>query len=258
MGIKDWFGGDRKKAAYEEQLKEAVSDGKLSPEDLAKLRALRDELKVDEVSADKTQKRRAFYAEAVQGARMQGDMTRTGVHELAKIQKFLALRDDQIVEEKRDVHRLRTITDIRKGHLPLVQPNNIALRNLPLEPGEVPHYTMSVEVFTQPSTRQADGVAIQWGVPYECGSAAPHALPEGGARKVGESVLVLTSNRLILRSGTKVGGIRLARDAQIFLYNDGIRLAHTVGNTLLKFRSGSDDTSDLVGELLSAVMRPQT
>jgi hypothetical protein len=30
MGIKDWFGGDKKKQEYREKVKEAVSDGKLS------------------------------------------------------------------------------------------------------------------------------------------------------------------------------------------------------------------------------------
>ena len=29
MGIKDWFGGDKKKAAFREKIKEAVADGKL-------------------------------------------------------------------------------------------------------------------------------------------------------------------------------------------------------------------------------------
>ena len=37
-----------------------------------------------------------------------------------------------------------------------------------------------------------------------------------------------------------------------------LRLPRTAGNTLLKFRSGSEDTADLVGELLCALMRPQT
>ena len=27
MGIKDWFGGDKKKAAYRDKVKEAVGDG---------------------------------------------------------------------------------------------------------------------------------------------------------------------------------------------------------------------------------------
>ena len=37
MGIKDWFGGDKKKAAYREKVKEAVADGKLSSTDLHEL-----------------------------------------------------------------------------------------------------------------------------------------------------------------------------------------------------------------------------
>ena len=33
------------------------------------------------------------------------------------------------------------------------------------------------------------------------------------------------------------------------------RSARTVGNTLLKFRSKSEDTAEIVGELLGALMR---
>ena len=52
-----------------------------------------------------------------------GGITATGMHELAKIQKFLALRDDQVEKTKFQVTRLRVMTEIRKGHLPVVAPN---------------------------------------------------------------------------------------------------------------------------------------
>jgi len=43
--------------------------------------------------------------------------------------------------------------------------------------------------------------------------------------------------------------------ANFFLYRDGIRLERNVGNTLLKYKSKSDETAEIVGELLSALMR---
>ena len=34
MGIKDWFGGDKKKEAFREVVKDAVADGRLDAKDL--------------------------------------------------------------------------------------------------------------------------------------------------------------------------------------------------------------------------------
>jgi hypothetical protein len=256
MGIKDWFGGDKKKAAYREKVKEAVSDGKLSSDDMQELKALREELDVTDAADDKTQLRREIYNEAADAARSKGQITATGVHDLAKIQKFLALRDDQIEKTKWDMNRLRQLTEIKRGNLPLVPANNVALRGVVLESEEIAHYSMTVDVLDQPSTRQSDGVRMEWNRPYEDGSALGHSLPAEGGKPIGESSLILTNKRLVLKTGTRVAAVKFGKDAQIYLYSDGIRLPRTVGNTLLKFRSGSDDTAEIVGSLLSALMRP--
>jgi hypothetical protein len=254
MGIKDWFGGDKKKAAYREKLKEAVADGKLDTAEMKRLETLRKELDVSVAADDKTVLRREIYNEAVGAARSKGQLTATGVHELAKIQKFLALRDDQVEGTRWDLSRLRTLTEIRRGHLPMVPDSNVALRGA-LEPGETAHYTMTVDVLDQPSTRQADGVRLAWGQPYAEGSALGHVLPEDGARPMGEGSLILTDRRLVLKTGTRVAAVKYGAEAQIYLYGDGLRLQRTVGNTLLRFRSRSDETAEIVGELLAALMR---
>jgi len=255
MGIKDWFAGDRKKAAYREKVREAVSDGRLDTEDMRKLDELRRELDVTPAADDRTIMRRELYNQAVGAVRDRGALSATGVHDLARIQKFLALRDDQIEKTKWDLQRLRTLTDIRKGNLPVVSPNNVSLRGVQLEPEEVAHYSLQVDVLDQPSTRQADGLLMMWGQPYEPGAAASHVLPEAGARAVGDAAMILTTRRLILRTNGKTAAVRFSREAQIYLYSDGVRLARTVGNTLLRFRSKSEDTAEIVGELLGALMR---
>ena len=255
MGIKDWFGGDKKKAAYREKVKEAVADGKLSATDMQKLKELREELDVTDAADDRTQLRRDIYNEAVGAARSKGQLTATGAQDLAKIQKFLALRDDQIEKTKWDVNRLRQLTEIKQGNLPLVPDNNVVLRGVVLEAGEVAHYSLTVDVMDQPSTRQADGVRIVWNVPYEEGSASAHSLPELGAKPIGESSLILTNQRLVLKTGSRIAAVKFSNEAQIWLYADGIRLPRTVGNTLLRFRSRSDDTAEVVGSLLTALMR---
>jgi hypothetical protein len=257
MGIKDWFGGDKKKAAFRDKIKEAVSDGKLDSQDLKTLEEFRKEMDLAGAGDDRTVLRREVYNEAVAAVKRDGEVTATDAHELAKIQKFLALRDDQVERTRWDLARLRTLTEIRHGNLPTVPPGNAALRGVQLEPGETAHYTLSVGLFDQPSTRQADGLRIEFGQPYEAESAKVHVLPEDGAKPQGDASLIITDKRLVLKTeGGKIAAIRYAPQQQIFLYSDGIRLERTVGNTLLRFKSGSEETCEIVGELLAAMMRP--
>ena len=151
--------------------------------------------------------------------------------------------------------RLRTLTEIRKGNLPVVSGHNVALREVQLEDGEVAHYTMSVDILDQPSTRQADGVALVAGQDYGEGEAAGHALPEAGAKEMGEATLIITDRRLGLKTRGRVAAVKLGADARIFLYGDGLRLGRTVGNTLLRFRTRADETAEIVGALLTALMK---
>jgi hypothetical protein len=254
MGIKDWFGGDKKKAAYREKFKEAVADGKLDTQDLKNLEEARKELEVTEARDDKTVIRRALYNEAVGAVKKDGEVTATDAHELAKIQKFLALRDDQVEKTRWDLARLRTLTEIRRGNLPVVPP--ASLRGVPLEPDENAHYTMTVELFDLPSTRQNDGLRVEWNRPYESDSAKMHVLPEDGAKPQGEATLIVTNKRLVLRTESgKTASVRYGPQAMIHLYGDGIRLEKTVGNTTLRFKSRSEETCEIVGELLGAVMK---
>ncbi|MEO7742932.1 MAG: hypothetical protein ABIR98_08355 [Usitatibacter sp.] len=257
MGIKDWFGGEKakKKEQLREKVKEAVQDGKLSNSDLMELKELQKALDVTPAADDNTELRREIYNEAVGAARNKGAISATGVHELSKIQKFLALRDDQIEKTKFQVTRLRTLTEVKAGNLPKVPGNSMALRDVTFEAGEIPHYVMQVDVLDQPMTRGQDGLALVAGVAYPEGEAAGHGLPDEGAKDMGESTLIVSNRRLILKTRGRLAAIKLGPEAKIYLYSDGLRLERTVGNTLLRFRSRSDETAEIVGALLSALMR---
>ena len=255
MGIKDWFGGDKKKEQFREVVKDAVSDGRLDSKDLKQIEEARQELGVTDARDDKTVFRRAIYNEAVAAVKKDGEVSQTDAHELDKIQKFLALRNDQVEKTRWDVARLRTLTEIKAGNLPMVPSNNASLRGVQMEPEEVAHYSMSVELGDLPVTRGADGVPMQWNAGYEGYAASAATLPEG-ARAQGDASLIITNKRLIIRTESgKTAAIRYGPQARIFLYADGIRLEKTVGNTVLRFKSKSDEIAEIVGALLSAVMK---
>jgi len=253
MGIKDWFGGDKKKAAYREKVKAAVSDGKLSSTDMHELSKLREELDVTDAADDRTSIRREMYDEAFDAKRSQGQLNQTGLHDLAKIQKFLALRDDQIADKKVEVNRLRMLTEIRKGNLPMVPPTHSVLRGVKLEDGELAHYSVQVQMLST-SRVGDDGLPIDLNFRYEEGASRAHFLPEEGAKPVGDGVVVITNQRLVIKTESgRQASVKFGGEGQAYLYNEGLRVKGTMNQTLLKFKSGADETAEIVGELLAAV-----
>ena len=255
-GIKGWLEGDKKKEAFREKVKEAVADGKLDAKDLKEIEAARQELGVTEARDDRTVIRKAIYNEAVAAAKKEGEISQTDAHELDKIQKFLALRNDQVEKTRWDLARLRTLTEIRNGNLPTVPDNNASLRGVPMEPGEIAHYSLTVELGDMPTTRGNDGLAMKFGEPYESYSVAAHALPGDNVRPQGEASLIITNQRLVIRTGTgKIAAIKFGPAAKIFLYSDGLRIEKTVGSTALRFKSKSEETAEILAELLTAVNR---
>ena len=255
MSIKDWFGGgDKKKAELREKIKDAVSDGRLSSRDMQEIENLRKELDVEGPGDDKTKLRREIYNEAVGAVRDKGKLGSTEAAELAKIQKFLELRDDQVEKTQRNLERFRTLSEIRQGKLPVVAPNNVTLRGIQFEAGEVPHYCVAAEILDQGVTRGADGVPVVWGGKHEFGSTGGHGLPLDGAKSFGEGSLIVTNRRIIFK-GQKSSAVKYAKEAQVYAYADGLRLERTIGNTVIKYRSPSEDGAEIIAELVSRFMR---
>jgi hypothetical protein len=253
MGIKDLFGGG-KKEKFREEAKE-VAKGKLVPGKAEEIAAIARQHGIEDVAEDKTKMRRSIYNKAVGGAKARGKLSDTEADELAKIQKFLALRDDQVEKTKWDLTRLRTLTEIRQGRLPAVPAANVALRGAQFNPGEIAHYCVPVDVLDRPSTGGLPGVPVKWAAPYAINSARAHAVPAQGAKELGEGHLILTSKRLYLRNSGKSAAVEYSPQANLFLYGNGLRIERTVGHTILRFKSQSDGTAEIVGELLSALMR---
>ncbi len=254
MGIKDMFGGGKKKAEFREKAKEVVGTGKLTSGKAEELRKLHQDQGMNP-GDDKTMLRKEIYNKAVSTAKARGKLSDAEASELAKIQKFLELRDDQVERTKWDLNRLRTLTEIRQGNLPTVSAQSPAMRGAQLSAGEVAHYAVQVSVLDRPNTGGRNGVQVKWGVPYVINSAKGDCLPAEGAKDVGEGYLLVTGKRLYLKGETRSAAVEYSPQASLYLYSDGVRIERTVGHTLLKFKSGSGETAEIIGELLAALMK---
>jgi hypothetical protein len=218
---------------------------------MQKLQELRQELDVTDAADDRTSIRREIYDEAFDAKRAKGELNQTGVLDLAKIQKFLALRDDQISDKKVELNRLRMLTEIRKGNMPLVPESHAAMRGIKLEPEEVAHYTVQVQMFST-SRVGDDGMAVDVNFQYEEGASRAHFLPEEGAKPIGDGTVIITNQRLVIKTDSgRVASVKFGGEGQAFLYNEGLRVKGTMNQTLLKFKSGADETAEIVGEVLA-------
>jgi hypothetical protein len=253
MGLKDWFGGDKKKSEFRDKVKEAVSDGKLTPQKIAELEAVRQELDVEDAGDDRTKFRREAYNEAVSAVKAGGKMTSDEARELARIQKFLALSDDQIEKTRWDLVRLKTFTEIREGRLPQVSSTHNALRGLKMLEGEVAHYCVPAEIYSLTDPGSALGSRQSPGMPYVLGVGTGHELPIKAAVLQDSGVFLMTSQRLMLRAEGHNHSLQIKEAEQFYFYRDGIRVRTRKGNTL--FRYQSEGIVDVVGALLDHFVR---
>lgn len=248
MGLKDWFGGDKRKAEFREKVKDAVSDGRLTSQKIAELESARQALDVEEASDDRTRFRREAFNEAVSAVKAGGKMTADEARELARIQKFLALSDDQIEKTRWDLVRLKTFTDIREGRLPQVSATHNALRGLKLQENEVAHYCVPAEILSLAEPVPIVGARMQPGVAYALGAGSQYELPVKTAVLQDSGVFLMTNQRMMLRAEGHNHGVSIRDVDQFYFYRDGIRLRTRKGNTLFHFQS--DGIVDVVGALL--------
>ena len=243
MGLKDLLFGkkeDANKVAYREEVKKAVSDGKLTADKVARLEKLKNELDVTAASQDFTMVRREQYQTAAEAMMAQGKLTEAEEKELQRIQAFLGLKDQQIAQTKVELGRMRILTDMRGGKFPEISAANTVLRGLKLVEGEVAQLAGRDQL---PDHDQP-------------GSAAPYTLPLKGATPMEEGHLILTSLRMVMKGANKITAFTYDKPEEINLYKDGVRLRMGKGRAVL-FKFRSLESADFIGLLVAKGLNPQ-
>lgn len=246
MGLGDWFSG--KKGKFRDLVKDAVSGGRLTKERMVELEKARVELEAEPLNQDRTVQRKEIYNTAVEAVKSTGRLTQRQEHELAKIQEYLALRDDQIDKTRINLRRLKTVDEIQQGNFPEVSPNNAALRGLKMNPGEMAHFCVSAELFERGDKGAEEGVRVNRDAPYDPGSGRGRMLPSKDAKDLGDGFVVLTSQRFIFKGG-RVLAHGLEKPEDFYVYENGVRLA--AGKLHLLFKFPAEGQSEIFGSLLT-------
>lgn len=251
MGIADWFSGRKNK--FKEKMKETLAEGDLSKEKLLELERLRLELDAEPMAVERTIDRREMFNVAVENVKAGGKLSKEQDRELARLQKYLALRDHQIDKTRTDLKRLKTVDQIEQGQLPVVSPDNIALRGMKLEANEVAHYCVLADLYERPEAPSGIGVRVNHDAPYIPGSSRGLQLPVNGADKTDGGYVIVTNQRFIFK-GARTFGHKLAQNQHFFLYEDGLRLPFGRGHLLFLLRA--EGQSEVMGTLLTRLKKP--
>jgi len=259
MGLMDMFKKkDSAKDTYRDEVKKAVSDGKLTPDKMARLEQLKKELDVTSASQDFTMVRREQYQAAADAVKATGKLTEVEEKELQRIQAFLGLKDAQIAQDKAELGRLRILTEMRTGKFPAISAENTVMRGIKLGDGEIAHWAeIAIMLEGQdPGGPVGMGLRLVTNAAYQVGTANAYTLPMKGATPVAEGHLVMTSGRMLFKGPDKITGFSYERPEEINLYKDGLRLRMGGGRAVL-FKFRSVENADFIGLIISRAQNPR-
>ncbi|UPA22010.1 hypothetical protein K8942_02995 [Candidatus Peribacteria bacterium] len=111
---------------FRQAVLEAVKDGKLTKEEIDTLEKTREELglPLEVLDAIRVQ----AYVTAFETATTDTDVTDDEWDELEQIQDYLGLKDADIAKTKKQLYRMRVLSEMRKGNMPIIDIPRMLLR----------------------------------------------------------------------------------------------------------------------------------
>lgn len=239
-----------KKEFFETLLKEAAS-GKLTDSEMNDLESRYHELELTQ--NDLKSIRVQAYGAALRAAESDGVVTADEESELAKLQRFLMIPDAEIAPSKRELAKLRFLSELKEG----TPPPAISVQNVILQRGETAYWSEPGQVLEERVVNShyeggSQGVSfrIMKGVTYRVGSYRGHIVADKAVLPVSSGVLIVTSKRVIFGGDTKSFTLGLGKLLELNLYADGIRLTDDGGKPrLIRFMHAGN--ADVVGATLS-------
>jgi hypothetical protein len=240
-------------ANFKSALIEAVSDGRLTDQELALLADLRQEY---HLSLEELHKIRVkAYEVAFRAAASDKVITRAEEAELTKVRQFLQLADSDIARTQREFTRYRLIAEIQAGNLP-----EVSVPTVILQKAEIPHWVEPASLIEERvvGRRYVGGssgmsVRIARGVTYRVGSCRGSLIVDKADVAVSRGDLVLTSKRVIFRGDKRSFAYRLDKLLDIHLFQEGVLITDTNGKPRT-IHFASTGNADIVGGVLTAAI----
>ena len=215
--------------AFQRAVFEAVKDGKLTRQEIDALERKREELGLS-LSVLKNIRSTAYYA-AFQIVKADEKVTEDEWDELEQIQDYLGLNDSEIAHTKKELYRLRVISEIREGNMPVLESPDIFLRD-----GEMAYWSEPVTMYVGSGDKRkiakhdvhvhlTKGVSLNMGIAKES--------EERGLIKKDEGFLIITNKRIIFHGKEESFTTTYHHVLDIDCYTAAVRIHPTRGQSQL-------------------------
>jgi len=236
---------------------EAASDGKLTNEEIETLNENATMYGLTEADINKI--RMQAYNTAFLAIKRDGKITEEEEIELNKIQKYLKIPDEEIVNSKKELAKFRILNEIQNGILPTT-----IVPNLVLQKNETAHWKENACILENKVIRRryeggSRGVSIRLakGLSYRVGGHRGQILTDTALIAVSQGELVLTNKRIIFKGDSKSLNMKLDKVLNFEFFSDGINITESsVKSRLLKLDNPKN--IDLIGAILSTTINNYT
>jgi hypothetical protein len=228
----------------------AADDGVLTDEEMNQIQSKYKEL---ELTQDDLKGIRAkAYSAALRAAKSDGKITAEEEAELDKLQTFLKIPGTEIAKSRKELVRLRLITEIQNGNPPTITVQNVILQKKEIAHWSEPGSILEERVVKRRYEGGSHGVSfrIAKGVSYRVGGHRGHIVTDTAVVPVSTGDLIITNRRIIFRGDNKSINLRLDKLLELSFYSDGIRLTDDKGKPRL-IQFNDPENRDVVGATLS-------
>ena len=245
----------KKKRAIADSIIEMSAKGSLKAGEMREIESiiLRLGLSIESLSS---RKRRKAYQRAFRSLTEANLVTGNGELELNKLQVFLSLPDRAVVEYKRKLVRLRQLSEVKQGKLPV-----IVVPSLILKKEEVVHWTelgsiLEVRVVDRQYRGGSQGLSIRIakGVWYRTGSQRGRIESTKALISVSKGTFVITNKRVIFRGALKSFECNLESVLSLNIMDDGLMFTTGRREKPYIIRFDSEENVEVVRAILMAIM----
>ncbi len=228
----------------------AVEDGVLTDLEINQIQSKFKELELTQ--EDLKGFRATAYNAALRTAKSDGKITAEEEVELNKIQKLLKIPDTEIVKSKKELARLRLITEIQNGNIPTISVQNVVLQKKETAYWSEKGSLLENRVVKRRYEGGSQGISfrIAKGVSYRVGAHRGHIVTDTAVVPVSTGEFIITNKRIIFRGDNKSFNIHLDKLLELNIYSDGVRLTDDKGKPRIVKLTNSENR-DIVGATLS-------
>ncbi|MGV8130932.1 MAG: hypothetical protein ACP5N7_02405 [Candidatus Pacearchaeota archaeon] len=243
----------QKKSADRKEFKillhNAVSDGKLTEEELKEIESKRSEFGITEQEFNNL--KQEMYLVAFNTAKDDKRITPSEEQELEKIQKYFGVTDTSATQK--ELARYKLLYNIDQGIMPSVQITNVIMRKGEQAYWSEPSSLVEEKVIRRTYQGGSKGMSfrVMKGVSYRVGGSRGHIVSETGMVEVSKGSLIITNKRVIFTGEGKSFTVALDKILDLQIFSNGLYITETNKAKQKMVKFAEEGNHDIVGATLS-------